>query len=419
MRYWFVFLCSALFSVTVFANENVYLPLESGDEVTINIYPATFGDADKPVLVWFTEGYASRPSFRHLITQLNDEGYDVWQVDLLDSYFMQRTPYNIRSLTGEGVAVVLNHINQQNRAFVPISSGRMSLVLLRGLRLWQVTELPEQGIGYLKQVISFFPNFYNAPEKAGDAPQLFPIVSASSLPITLVQPTEGAYRWKIAEMVTALETQQSQVTIAAVPKVRDWYFLRQNPSELERKASEAIPAQIASWLQIGQVSEQANFKPLKSMETKAVTTSLKGLVPISSKPALDFKLSDIEGQSIQLSDKRGRVILLNFWASWCPPCVEEIPSMNRLADSFNKDEFEIVSVNFKESPATIKAFLDRVQVDFPVLIDAEGQVSAGYEIFAFPSSFIIDAEGQVRYSVNAAIEWDSSEVKSIIKSLME
>lgn len=401
------------------ASQSLSLPLESGEEVTVTIYPATFAQPEKPVLIWFTEGYASRKPFKQLITSLNDAGYRFWQVDLLESYFIERTPTNVRRLSGEGVAAVLNHASQQERAFVPISTGRMSLVLLRGARLWQLAHAPKQGVGQLEQLIMFFPNLFDAPKKAGDAPQLFPIVSATSLPITLVQPTEGTYKWKLPDIIEALENNHSQVAIASVPDVRDWYFLRRDPNALEKKAGESIPSQLELWLKAGRVSSQTVFKPAENIIARDATISVKGLVPISNRPAPDFELSDIDGKPIDLKDKRGKVILLNFWASWCPPCVKEIPSMNRLAQSFEADQFEIVSVNFKETPETIQAFLNQVQVDFPVLIDLDGRVSARYEIFSFPSSFILDANGQMRYSVNAAIEWDDPEIQSIIQTLID
>lgn len=93
--------------------------------------------------------------------------------------------------------------------------------------------------------------------------------------------------------------------------------------------------------------------------------------------------------------------------------------MNRLATSYDPDKFEIVSVNFKERPETIAEFLKKVKVDFPVLIDRDGKVSSKYEIFAFPSSFLIDTSGNLRYSVNAAIEWDDAQVKTVINELLD
>lgn len=399
--------------------DSFYLETHSGEEVTVHQYPATFADSQKPLLIWFTEGYAERNSFKHLLTRLNDEGYDIWQIDLLESYFIERTPTNIRKLKGDGISAVLGHAQQQTKAFIPISTGRMSLILLRGLRQWQLAEQPQNGVGKMQQTVLFFPNLYDAPEKAGDAPQFFPIVAASSLPITVVQPSEGTFKWKLGELVEALEKQHSQVTLVSVPKVRDWYFLRRSANAVEKKASEKLVTDLATWLKISQADATAKFTPQVEIATAKVTERKKGLVPITPRPATDFTLIDAAGKTLTFSEKRGKVVLLNFWASWCPPCVKEIPSMNRLAESFDPEQFEIVSVNFKESPQTIRDFLKQVQVDFPVLIDQDGKVSADYEIFSFPSSFLIDAQGQIRYSVNAAIEWDNTEIKKVIRQLIK
>jgi len=423
MHHFRLFTVSIAFSIATFLGcaqaESFNLETESGEEVTVHNYPATFADAKKPLLIWFTEGYAERKSFKHLVGRFNDEGYDIWQIDLLESYFIERTPTNIRKLNGNGIAVVLAHAQAQQKTFVPISTGRMSLVLLRGLRLWQINEQPQNGYGKMQQSVLFFPNLYNAPEKAGDVPQLFPIVAASSLPITIVQPSEGTFKWKLTELVTALENNNSRITLVSVPNVRDWYFLRRSANEIEKQASEKLVTDLGRWLSISKPTNETRFNATAELNSVQVTERKKGLVPIEARPAVDFELSDTFGESLNFSDKLSKVVLLNFWASWCPPCVKEIPSMNRLAESFDSNQFEIVSVNFKESPQTIRDFLKQVQVDFPVLIDQDGKVSADYEIFSFPSSFLIDTNGQIRYSVNAAIEWDDSEIKQQIQQLIK
>ena len=418
MRIWFFFVTLVIAAFPVYASGSFSLPVKSGEEVTVNVYLSTFGDSNRPLVVWFTEGYASRQTFKQIMTQFNDAGYELWQVDLLDSYFIERTPTNIRGLTGEGVASVLEHANQQGRPFVAVSSGRMSLPLLRGARLWQLENKPEKGIGNLQQVVTFFPNVFDAPKKAGDVPELFPIVSSSSLPITVIQPTEGAFKWKLPDIINALQANGSQVAVVAASHARDWYFVKDDGNDLEKQAAASIADRFEVWLKAGQVAIDTRFKPVEQLATKRATVSLKGLVQIANRAAANFELTDISGKTIHLTDKRGKVILLNFWASWCAPCVKEIPSMNRLAESFDRDQFEIVSVNFKESPETIAAFFKQVQVDFPVLIDLQGKVANQYEIFAFPSSFIIDAHGNLRYSVNAAIEWDEPQIKSVIDSLI-
>jgi peroxiredoxin len=93
--------------------------------------------------------------------------------------------------------------------------------------------------------------------------------------------------------------------------------------------------------------------------------------------------------------------------------------MNRLAAAYDDKEFGIVSINFKEDPEHVLAFLKRVNVDFPVLLDHDGAVSARWKVFAFPSTFLLDQKGNVRYSVNTAIEWDNEEVKTVIEGLLQ
>ncbi|MET0052672.1 MAG: TlpA disulfide reductase family protein, partial [Candidatus Thiodiazotropha sp.] len=115
----------------------------------------------------------------------------------------------------------------------------------------------------------------------------------------------------------------------------------------------------------------------------------------------------------------GKVVLLNFWATWCPPCVEELPSLNRLQQRYSGSDLRVVSIDFRETPEEMKAFLQRTPVEFPVLMDQDGKVSLAWRVFSFPSSFIIDRTGHIRYSANRAIDWNSPEVWDAIDPLLE
>ncbi|MET0002908.1 MAG: TlpA disulfide reductase family protein [Candidatus Thiodiazotropha sp.] len=110
--------------------------------------------------------------------------------------------------------------------------------------------------------------------------------------------------------------------------------------------------------------------------------------------------------------------MVNFWATWCPPCVEEIPSLNRLQAHYKNQDVSIVSVDFRESAEEIEAFLEERPVDFPVLMDRNGLTSLAWRVFSFPSSFIIDRHGRIRYTANRAINWDSKEVIEVLDGLL-
>ncbi len=111
-------------------------------------------------------------------------------------------------------------------------------------------------------------------------------------------------------------------------------------------------------------------------------------------------------------------MLVNFWATWCPPCVAEMPSLQRLKDALAGEPFRILAVDMAEDAADIEAFLERVPVDFTILLDSEGEAVQAWRVFAFPSSYLVGPEGRVRYSLYGPLEWDGPQNVAIVRSLM-
>jgi peroxiredoxin len=132
-------------------------------------------------------------------------------------------------------------------------------------------------------------------------------------------------------------------------------------------------------------------------------------------PVIDLK--DANGTRFKRADYRGKITVVNFWASWCAPCVAEIPSLNRLREQMQDQPFELISINYAESPEKIRQFMQKVSVQFPVLIDPKGKVAQQWNVIAFPSTFVIGADGKIQYGVNAAIHWDTPEVVDTLKAL--
>lgn len=133
-------------------------------------------------------------------------------------------------------------------------------------------------------------------------------------------------------------------------------------------------------------------------------------------PALQAK--DLKGVSRTLADYRGKVVLLNFWASWCPPCLQEMPSMERLRLKMAGRPLEIVALDSAETPAEVKAYLSRMKLGFPVLLDPDGSNTRRWKVFALPTTFLLDGKGQLRYVLTGPTEWDEGEALQVIESLL-
>ena len=129
-------------------------------------------------------------------------------------------------------------------------------------------------------------------------------------------------------------------------------------------------------------------------------------------------LHDLNGKLHDLQDYRGRVVLVNFWATWCPPCRAEMPSMRRLNEKLAGRPFTILTVDMAETPQEVSAFLKEVNLDFTVLMDRDGKALKQWKVFAFPTSFLVDPEGKIRYAVFGTTEWDEAEAIAKVNELL-
>ena len=141
----------------------------------------------------------------------------------------------------------------------------------------------------------------------------------------------------------------------------------------------------------------------------------RGIAPLPERKAPDFKATLIGGEKINLSDYIGKVVLLNIWATWCKPCEEEAPSLERLYKTIKSGplgpDFEILAVSIDgRSRDAVLPFQSKFSLTFPILFDPDGRVSRIYQTTGVPESFVIDRRGVIREKVIGPREWDSPEM---------
>jgi thiol-disulfide isomerase/thioredoxin len=132
----------------------------------------------------------------------------------------------------------------------------------------------------------------------------------------------------------------------------------------------------------------------------------------------ELALRGLDGREHRLSDYRGKVVVLNFWATWCEPCREEMPSMQRLQERLAGKPFAILAVDFGEGEARIKAFLEQLPLKFTILLDRDGGAARAWRVRVLPVSFVIGADQKIRYSVVGDADWSSPGVEGTIRKLL-
>lgn len=143
----------------------------------------------------------------------------------------------------------------------------------------------------------------------------------------------------------------------------------------------------------------------------AVAASVSG-------PAPNFTLKSLGGKNLKLSEMAGNVVLINFWASWCGPCREEMPLLNAMHNKYEPLGFTVLGVNVEEQAENARGFLKDFPVDFPILLDDRNQVSKLYNVVAMPTTVVVDRDGNMRYLHKGYKSGDEKKYQEMIKKLV-
>jgi len=158
------------------------------------------------------------------------------------------------------------------------------------------------------------------------------------------------------------------------------------------------------------------FLVLALLALPAVAQVLK---PWSGGATPPLVLSDLEGVKHRLADYRGKVVLVNFWATWCVPCRDEMPSIERLRATLEGKPFVVLAVNLAEPESRIRKFLEAVPVRFPVLLDRDTQASKAWQARLLPVTYIVGPDGAIRYRYVGELDWSGPEARKAILGLLK
>jgi len=137
-----------------------------------------------------------------------------------------------------------------------------------------------------------------------------------------------------------------------------------------------------------------------------------------SGPAPNFTLKSLSGKNMKLSELSGNVVLINFWASWCGPCLQEMPLLNKIHKKYEPLGFTVLGVNVEENSSNAKAFLADRGVDFPILLDTKNSVSKLYDVVAMPTTVVVDRDGNMRFLHKGYKPGDEAEYRKMVKKLV-
>jgi len=156
---------------------------------------------------------------------------------------------------------------------------------------------------------------------------------------------------------------------------------------------------------------------LACLSVVALTAGAGELSPATASPRVDLLLPDLDGHDRRLDEFRGKVVLVNFWASWCMPCLAEMPSIQRLAARMDGKPFAVIGVNVGETDRRVRRAAERLRLGFPILLDRDNAVFGRWGIKVLPTTYVLDRQGLVRYIGRGPLDWDGAEVVDLLERL--
>ena len=395
--------------------EDYRFTTSNGTDLDIVRYSA---EGDYLVII-VAPGYGGVPArILQLAQRLAQTGIEVWRVDLSESLFVPHSTDQMRAFTGHYIAELMSHAIELTRKKIILSARSYGAIpVLRGIDVWLDDEGRDSS---LIGAMLFSPDLYATIPPLGVEPDYLPIVSVTRVPIFIYQDGNRGNRWYVNKLVETLSAGGSQTLLKILPGVTGLFFEEDIAAET-LTSLETLPEDIKTNIRLLEKFPIAS-KPVLPKEAfipvgSGIDIQLKKFK--GNFPPIPIKLGDAMGNSYSRENYKGQITIVNFWATWCPPCVEEIPSLNNLRKKMKDLPFELISINYAESAQTILDFLGKVDVDYPVLLDETGEFSAKWKVVAYPSTFIIAPDGVIHYGVNAAIHWDNEEVVHTLRRLYE
>ena len=411
-------LLSSLFFILVLGTAQAeVITLPSTQEVTVEEYGS---EKAKYHILWMhSERGISGDLQKILLNISKKESIQILLPDWLDSYFIAPSRSSLNKIPQQDYEDLISHYSKyfskfSNNKFFLVATSRAASTVLKATH-----HLQTQGNNDIAGII-FISAYLRKPNvDIGKELEFQQIASYSNLPLYVFQPERSPRFVPLPLMIKALEKGGGPVFTHVLKNITGGFHAREASDLTERdmQARKKFPKQIANALSVLEMTEKTALKKLsvyKKVKRKKKQNHLQKVTLATPK----LELNDLNGKPYKLSDYKGKAVLISFWASWCRPCIEEMPSLVKLKEKY-KDNLEILAINVREDKATIEKFTNSMNINFPLLQDLDSSAVENWKVYVYPSNFLIDNTGKLRFAATGAMDWQERKREELIETLWQ
>jgi thiol-disulfide isomerase/thioredoxin len=388
--------------------------LSSGQEIS----QQTLGDDNAEfTLLWLHSERGVVPNLKDTLTKVaQQKSVKIILPDFHDSYFIPVTRSSLDKIPQKDLEEFINKVAQNTK---PKKLFILAMSRAAGPALKAAYSLQLKQKNSIAGIILLAPYLQIQTPEIGKKAQYLAIASKSNLPLYLIQAERSPRFIPLPHLIKQLEKGGSPLFTHIIKDVHGG-FQQRDYADLRDKDLQALknfPNTINNALVLLKNTQAAPFDNTNKLTEKAtVKKSAPGLQAINmGVPTLQLK--DLNGRSHQLSDYLGKTVIVSFWASWCRPCLEEMPSLVKLKQN-NKDKLEILAINIRENKETILHFTKAMNINFPILQDNDSTTVKDWKVYVYPSNFIINKKGELRFAATGAMDWQDQNITNLINKLI-
>ncbi|WP_299875213.1 TlpA disulfide reductase family protein [uncultured Cocleimonas sp.] len=407
-----------IFNLSLICYSNVYaesITLPSEQEINIEEYGS---DKSKKHLLWLTSERGISGELQKTVLAISKQNdLHILMPDWHDSYFLEPSRSALSKIPKQDYKALIKHytdkFNKLNEKLFIVASERAA-----GMTLTAAHQLQTENTNNIAGIILIAPYLQTQTPEIGKSVEYQEIAKHSNLPLYVFQAERSPRYVPLPQLIKALELGGSQVYTHVLKGVSGGFHARDkedlNPLDVE--ARKAFPKQINNALSMLEFAETAPLKPLGSYEMVKAKKRLNRLKKVTlATPSLVLK--DLKGKQHDLNDYHNKIVVVSFWASWCRPCIEEMPSLVKLKEKYQND-LEILAVNVREENEVINSFTKSMGINFPILKDSDSVITEAWKVYVYPSNFIVDKTGKLSYAATGAMDWQETEIESVVESLL-
>jgi thiol-disulfide isomerase/thioredoxin len=402
-------------------HERASVALESGTDLEVLQSPAE----GRTLVIWIPSKHGIREGNAPFARAMQSTGIDHWLVDLHTTFVVPTGRHGYAQFDPRHIKELVEYAVQQGwKRIILGGESRGAALAMKAGRLWQIDN---PGGRQLKGFVVFHPYLIDGNTRIGDTAVFHPIARTTNLPVFIFQPELNPKYLHTREVIELLQGGGASVYVMTLKGVRGGYHLRApdrlNAREREERRHIGERIRQAIDLLLDQPLPMTASREERTQDAAVAEHALPGdtLAPIENLARPTLRLPDIDGHIVDLDQLDDKVVLVNFWASWCGPCVEEIASLTRLVDHFDGADFVVLAVNISERPEDVAAFFRQrgIAPNFGVIYDLDGQAARHWKVYAVPSTYLLDREHAVRFGYRGALSWDHHSVIETVDALLQ